>query len=235
MKIYIGYEAREQAAVDVALGTLKRVSGLEAELLRSDRLADAGLLSRISDHRGQHYDLVSNAPKSTSFAVSRFLTPLLCQQGWALFTDCDVVFMRDPREMLDEIEPGKAVYVVKHAYEPVGQWKMDSQVQTVYARKNWSSVSLFNCEHLANRRLSLHDVNTRPGRDLHRFYWLADDEIGALNPEWNWLVGETPKPQNLAIAHFTNGGLFTPGWKGAPHDEIWREAAEQVQMNSEAQ
>ena len=103
MKVYIGYEAREQAAVDVAVKTLREVSGIEAELLVADRLRDAGMLSRISDHRGgQAYDLVSNAPKATAFAVSRFLTPLLCQGGWALFTDCDMVFLRDPREMLAE-------------------------------------------------------------------------------------------------------------------------------------
>lgn len=227
MKVYIGFEAREQAAVDVAVKTLREVSGIEAQLLEAERLRDAGMLSRISDHRGgQHYDLVSNAPKSTSFAVSRFLTPLLCQSGWALFTDCDMVFLRDPREMLAEIEPGKAVYVVQHDYTPKTHWKMDSQVQTRYARKNWSSVMLFDTNHPANRRLSLHDINMRPGRDLHRFYWLADEEIGALRPGWNWLVGEQEKPDPLGIAHFTLGGPFTPGWKPAEHDEIWTKAAQ---------
>lgn len=227
LKVYIGYEAREQAAVDVAVKTLREVSGIEAQLLESERLRDAGMLSRISDHRGgQHYDLVSNAPKSTSFAVSRFLTPLLCQSGYALFTDCDVVFLRDPREMLTEIQPGKAVYVVQHDYTPKAVWKMDSQVQTRYPRKNWSSVMLFDTNHPANRRLSLHDINIRPGRDLHRFYWLADEEIGALQPGWNWLVGEQEKPDPLGIAHFTLGGPFTAGWKSAEHDEIWKKAAQ---------
>ena len=226
MRAYIGYDPREERAVEVASRTLKKVSGITAELLRSERLADAGLLWRISDHRGgQAYDLVSNAPKSTAFAASRFLVPILCQDGWALFTDCDVVFMRDPREMVNEIEIGKAVYVVKHEYTPVSQWKMDSQVQTVYPRKNWSSVMLFDCGHPANRRLSLHDVNTRPGRDLHALYWLNDAEIGELDPAWNWLVGEQPMPDRLGIAHVTNGGPFTQGWKGGPHDDIWlREA-----------
>lgn len=222
MHVYIGYDAREEAAVEVALKTLRNVSGIEADLLHADRLRDAGMLSRISDHRGgQHYDLVSNAPKSTSFAVSRFLTPLLCQRGWALFTDCDMVFVRDPREMLAEIEPGKAVYVVKHEYQPATSWKMDSQIQTTYPRKNWSSVMLFDVEHPANRRLSLHEINARPGRDLHRFYWLADEEIGALDPAWNWLVDEQPRPANLGIAHMTLGGPWIPGWKGGSFDAEW--------------
>ncbi len=221
MRVYIGSDPRELAAVEVAQHTLKQVSGLDAELLDADRLRDAGLLWRISDHRGQHYDLVSNAPKSTSFSTSRFLTPLLCQSRWALFTDSDVVFLRDPREMLDEIEPGKAVYVVKHDYTPTSQWKMDSQVQTVYPHKNESSVALYDTTHSANRRLSLHDVNTRPGRDLHRWFWLNDVEIGALDPCWNWLVDEEPRPERLAIAHLTLGGKWLPGWKGGSFDAEW--------------
>lgn len=227
MKVYIGSDPREQAAVDVAVKTLREVSGIEPELLDAERLRDAGLLWRIADHRGgQAYDLISNAPKSTAFAASRFLVPLLCQSRWALFTDCDVVFLRDPREMLTEIEPGKAVYVVQHDFTPTALWKMVNQQQTTYPRKAWSSVMLFDTQHPANRRLSTHDVNTRPGRDLHRLYWLADSEIGALAPRWNWLVNEQPKPADLALAHFTNGGPYLPGWKPAPNDDIWLKAAQ---------
>jgi hypothetical protein len=86
-------------------------------------------------------------------------------------------------------------------------------------------VMLWNCDHPANQRLSLQDVNERPGRDLHRFYWLNDDEIGSLPREWNWLVNVTEKPKNPCIAHFTLGGPFTPGWLKADHDLIWLQAA----------
>lgn len=228
MKIYLGHDERELEALEVAVRTLRQCSGLEAETLDAARLASHGLLWRVADHRGgQDYDLTSNAPKSTRFAISRFLTPVLCQERWALFADCDVVFYRSPLEMLDEIEPGKAVYVVQHQYdEPTEQWKMVNQRQTSYPRKAWSSVMLFDCEHLANRRLTLWDVNHRPGRDLHAFHWLADSEIGALDPGWNWLVNVQPEPQRLGIAHFTLGGPWIPGWREAPHDELWREAAE---------
>jgi hypothetical protein len=226
MRVYIGWDDREAEAAHVAHATLRERSGMEAEFLHSDRLRDAGMLWRISDHRGgRFYDLVSNAPKSTAFAVSRFLTPLLCQSRWALFVDCDVVFMRDPVEMFHEIEPGSAVYVVKHDYTPSTELKMDNQPQQAYPRKNWSSVMLFDCDHPANRRLSLHDINMRPGRDLHRFYWLNDDEMGSLNPAWNWLVNEQAKPQNVGIAHFTLGGPWLPNRGPQPNDELWLEAA----------
>ena len=50
-------------------------------------------------------------------------------------------------------------------------------------------------------------VNTLPGRDLHRFCWLEDDEIGELPPEWNHLVGIDPdtKAARPALLHYTLG------------------------------
>ncbi len=98
---------------------------------------------------------------------------------------------------------------------------MDGQAQLSYPRKNWSSVMLINCDHHAWERVGLGLVNNLKGIDLHRFVFLDDEEIGELPAEWNWLVNVQPKPENPAIAHFTLGGPFIPGWKGAPHDEIW--------------
>lgn len=227
MKVYIGSDPREQRAVDVAVQTLRKVSGIRAELLRLDRLRSSGLLTRLADTRGgQAFDMISGAPMSTEFAISRFLVPILCQQGWALFTDCDMVFLRDPMEILAEIEPGRAVYVVQHDHRPAEQFKMVNQVQTAYPRKNWSSVMLFDCDHPANRRLTLRDVNCRSGRDLHGFYWLHDSEVGHLRPEWNWLVNVQPRPANTGIAHYTLGGPFNEGWRGAEHDDLWLRACE---------
>ena len=229
MKVFIGYDEREHEAARVAAKTLREVTNGEItpEMLEAPKLAAQGLLYRVSDHRGgQDYDLVSNANKSTRFAISRFLTPLLAQDGWALFVDCDVVFREDPRNMLNEIDHSKAVHVVKHDYTSAAEVKMINQANVNYPRKNWSSVMLFNADHPANRRLSLRDVNERPGRDLHRFYWLHDDEIGSLGPRWNWLVGEQEEPEGGGgIAHFTLGGPWFPEWTPTKHDGIWLEAA----------
>lgn len=223
MKVYIGHDSREQNAYAVAESSLKRLSPRsEATPLRIDRLASSGLLRRPMDRRGGIYDLPSNAPCSTEFAISRFLAPILCQAGWCLFVDCDVVFLEDVDALWLLADPSKAVMVVKHDQPESAGLKMDGQQQLAYARKNWSSVALWNCDHPANRRLSLQDVNERPGRDLHAFYWLNDSEIGELPAKWNWLVGVQDKPENPSIAHFTLG---TPDMvPDSPHAEIWLDA-----------
>lgn len=232
MRVFIGYDPREHEAAMVALHSLREVTRgeLTAEFLEVNALRQRGLLTRIRDERGvQDYDLVSNHTYSTRFNISRFLVPILCQDGPALFVDCDVVFLRDPREMLPpEGSLLPAVSVVQHEHVPTRTVKMMGQWQRSYSRKNWSSVMLFNCGHPANRRLSLWDVNNRHRDELHGFYWLHDSEIGALGRSWNWLVNEQPMPEQLGIAHFTNGGPFNENWRGAPHDDIWLAARDRM-------
>lgn len=225
-RVYIGWDAREHEAYRVAERTLRLHSPYATSIpLKSEILSDVGLLRRPQDRRGLVYDIPSNAPCSTDFAISRFLVPHLAHTGWALFVDCDVLFLADVAELFDQADHTKAVMVVKHKPLLNGGTKMDGQAQAAYPRKNWSSVMLFNCDHPANRRLSLQDVNERPGRDLHAFYWLADSEIGSLTPDWNWLVGVQEKPLFPKLAHFTLGGPWLPGWRGAEHDELWLRAA----------
>lgn len=231
LKVYIGYDSREQKCYDVAAHSLlwhasQPVCVTPIDLLRNEMW---GLLRRPRKTvNGQMFDTLSDAPMSTEFAISRFLTPLLAQKGWALFVDSDVVFLDDVAKLFAFADPRYAVMCVKHG-EQVGEGtKMDGQQQTTYVRKNWSSVMLFNCEHPANYGLGLAMLNQRPGRDLHRFCWLFDDYIGALPAEWNWLVGVQPKPAVPKLAHFTLGGSWFNDWKGAEHDDIWNEAAMQA-------
>lgn len=234
MRVYIGYDPAEDAAYNVAAHTLKKHSGIVAEPLYADRLRACGLYTRTVDHRGQKYDLPSNAPCSTEFATSRFLVPMLCQSGWALFVDCDMVFYQSPLQMLEYADSSKAVMVVKHQHKGDEASKMGGMAQTRYSRKNWSSVILFNCDHPANRRLSLRDVNERPGRDLHQFYWLHDDEIGELPNRFNWLVDVQPRPENLAVAHMTLGGPWFDNWQGGSLDEEWQALAAECHPKGKA-
>lgn len=225
MRVYIGYDAREHAAYQVAAKTAEDY-GCSVFPVYEDRLRTIGVLTRPLDRRGGMWDLNSNAPQSTEFAISRFAVPLLAHSGWALGVDCDVVFMLDPHQLERYQDDSKAVLVVKHSPLNSMALKMDGQVQTVYPRKNWSSVVLWNVDHPANKRLNLSTLNQWPGRDLHAFGWLADDEIGELPPEANWLVGVQPKPERPIIAHFTLGVPVMPGHENDEHAEIWTKASE---------
>lgn len=223
--VYIGYDSREPESYEVARKSLIKHASIPVHItpLSAVRLAESGLLRRPTDTRGQRYDIPSNAPASTEFAISRFLVPILAQVGWAMFCDSDVVFLGDVAELRGLADDRYAIQVVKHVAQNDPSMKMDGQANLLYWRKNWSSVMLFNCNHPANRRLSLYDVQERPGRDLHGFYWLADHEIGELPAEWNWLVGLQPEPAKPRIAHFTLG---TPEiGVECEYSKIWYEAA----------
>jgi lipopolysaccharide biosynthesis glycosyltransferase len=225
LRVYVGYDPRELEAYHVAVASLLRRTRAPVCIvpLERDRLQAQGLLTRTADARGQQYDLASQAPQSTEFAISRFLVPMLAQTGPALFIDCDVLLLGDVQDLFDLWDPRYAVQVVKHRHAPLNATKMDGAQQTRYPRKNWSSVVLWSCDHYANDRLSLWDVNHRAGRDLHRFYWLADDEIGELPPAWNWLVNEQQRPADAKLAHYTNGGPWFADWAPQPHDALWLE------------
>jgi hypothetical protein len=120
-------------------------------------------------------------------------------------------------------DPAKAVMVVKHNHQPIdGSTKMDGQIQTSYPRKNWSSVCAFNCDHPANRALTFDMVNTAQGRDLHRFTWLQDNEIGELPAQWNWLVGHSDPAVDPSLVHFTDGIPTMPGYENCAFADEWR-------------
>lgn len=228
LRVYIGFDQRESLAYEVARHSLLRhASGpLIVTPLRLNKLEEWGLLKRPwTIKNDQMWDIISDAPQSTEFAVSRFIVPLLAQEGPAVFLDSDIVSTWDIYDMIRYAQGRHgAVFVCKHSYTPRELVKMDGRTQTQYARKNWSSVMLFNCDHPSNKKLTLDMINTLPGRDLHRFCWLKDYEIGSLPLEWNWLVGVEPKPEELKISHFTLGGPWLPNWNPHEHDEIWNQA-----------
>ena len=231
INVYVGFDRREQEAYDVAVYSLRRHASRPVHVtpLILERLQACGLSDRpYRIHRNSLWDVLSDAPCSTEFSNTRFLTPLLAQTGWALFIDCDELFLGDVARLFAFADQKYAVMCVKHAPVETGAQKMDGCVQTAYHRKFWSSVMLFNCDHPANRRLTLGMLNRLPGRELHGFCWLEDQEIGELPPTWNWLVGVQPKPEGVQLAHYTLGLPFMPGYERAEHSDLWW--AEQARM-----
>ncbi len=227
--IWIGWDPHEVAAYDVARTSARARCSLPGIPIRGvvlEHLQQVGLYNRPTSfkpgvERDILWDDISQAPMSTEFAISRFFVPHLAPGGWAMFMDCDVLVRANISALLQSLDRKYAVYCVKHDYRPHMGTKMDGQVQTAYPRKNWSSVMIFNCEHEANKALTLDLLNSAPGRELHRFCWLRDKHIGALDPAWNWLVGEQPEPEHPNIVHYTLGTPNLPRYRASPYADEW--------------
>jgi hypothetical protein len=214
LKIYVGYDSREDIAWQVCRLSLLRhaASGIEVHPLKQPALRELGLYTREPDRA------------STEFSLTRFLTPYVAaHEGWTIFVDCDFLFTTDVRKVLEGRDRSKAVYVVKHEYTPANSVKMDGRVQTTYPRKNWSSFMLFNNAHPCVKALTPEVVNRESPGFLHRFAWAGDDDlIGELPLAWNFLEGEYPKPKQTPHAiHYTNGGPWFANKQGVDYAELW--------------
>ena len=71
-------------------------------------------------------------------------------------------------------------------------------------------------------------VNELPGRDLHRFCWLEDDEIGELPLAWNWVAGVDSAADRPGLGwgspkllHYSLGSPFMVGYENGPWAGSW--------------
>lgn len=222
LKVFVGYDPVESVAWHVMVHSVLARSSIPVSIIPVN----------IANLR-EIYTRVRDPNQSNEFSFTRFLVPYLSDyQGYAIFFDCDMLLRNDISEILSVIkaQPGKAVYVVQHNYEPRDGIKFLNTVQYKYPRKNWSSVVLWNCAHPANKIVTADFVNTATPMELHRFQWLADDQIGELDVRWNWLVGEyNQPPSDVKNVHWTVGGPYFDEYKDADFASEW--FAELKKMN----
>jgi len=215
MKVFIGYDPREETAYQVCRESLARQSStlLNIQPIKQSEMREKNLYWREKD-----------ALSSTEFSFTRFLVPYLAgYTGWAIFMDCDFLWRGDIAEIEQYIDPAYAACVVKHNYAPKEATKMDGQVQTQYPRKNWSSFVLWNCGHSETRNLSLRMVNEQSGLYLHRFNFLSDEFIGELPIKFNYLEGwytKEDEPNPLGV-HFTRGGPWFKDYVDVEYGDEW--------------
>lgn len=215
LKVYVGYDSREDIAWQVCRNSLLRHASRDVSVyaLRQPALRELGLYTRPFD-----------GTSTTEFSLTRFLTPYVAaHEGWSLFVDCDFVFTADIFSLIDTLDDSKAVHVVQHDYRPAQSIKMDGRNQTAYPRKNWSSFMVFNGANPCVKALTPQVVNTSGAAYLHRFSWIPDDGlIGNLDLSWNFLVGEYPKPARLPNAiHYTNGGPWFDNCTNVDFSDLW--------------
>ena len=217
LKIFIGWDSREDIAYQVAKQSIVDHASVPVEIipLKLKTLTNDEMYWRDEDKLA-----------STQFTFSRFLVPELTNfTGWALFIDCDFLFQDDVANLFAKADNKFAVMCAQHDYTPQNGIKMDGQTQTVYPRKNWSSMMLFNCSHPSNKKLTKELVNneTTTGQFLHRLSWLNDEEIGKLSHEWNWLVGWYKEPEDGTpkALHYTEGGPWFENYRSCDYATPW--------------
>lgn len=222
LNVYIGYDAKESVAYHVLCHSLlRRATG------------PISITPLVRDHL-PYFTRKRGPLESTDFSFTRFLVPYLSgYEGFSLFMDCDMLAqvpiqdiwhdtVHDARISVmgrKQIPVNTAVWVCKHDYVPKDQVKMSGAVQTAYARKNWSSVMLF--DNAECRVLTPDYVNEATGLHLHRFEWLADDQIESLPLEWNWLVGEYGPCVKPQLLHYTLGGPWLHNYQKGPYVQEW--------------
>lgn len=210
LRVFIGFDPNETVAMGVLAHSIWRHASVPVFIVPLN-LKQLPLTRPRDPHQ------------STEFAFSRFLVPWLCDyKGVAAFMDCDMLCRADIAELFASVDPARAVSVVQHDYTPAAGPKFLDQPQTRYERKNWSSVMVFNNDRC--RALSPEYVNAAPGLQLHQFRWLDDADIGRLEPEWNYLVGESGDAAcEPKLVHYTRGGPWFAKFKYCPWAEEWFE------------
>lgn len=227
LKIYVGYDTREDIAWQVCRHSLRRHSKIDLEIypLKQATVRELGLYTRPSDKGA-----------ATEFSLTRFLVPYIAaSDDWSIFVDCDFLFTADLGAMIDQLDRNKAVYVVQHEYVPRTANRMDGQVQTTYPRKNWSSFMVFNGAHPTVKALVPDVVNTQSPAFLHRLSWTDDEAIGSLPLGWNFLEGEYDKPASPPEAiHYTNGGPWFENCQDVDFGDLWIRERDLYQQSATA-
>ena len=221
--VYIGYDTREDLAYQVSkFSLINKSENINVLPLKLTELREKEFYWRDEDKLG-----------STEFTFSRFLIPELNNfNGWALFCDCDLLFLEDVNKLFQLADDKYAIMCVQHDYTPSEGTKMDGKQQTIYPRKNWSSVVLWNCSHPSNKQVNKHLVNhpDTTGKYLHRFSWLKDEEIGSIPHNWNWLVGwyKEPSDGKPSAIHYTEGGPWFENYRFCEYHQDWKDSLSQM-------
>jgi hypothetical protein len=217
--VHVGFDPREAIAYDICRRSI---------LARARRPVDVRPLVQKQLRERRLYWRTGDPLASTEFTYTRFLVPALAgYKGWALYCDCDFLWLADIGDLIALADDRFAAMCVPHDHRPTEAMKMDGRVQTLYPRKNWSSLILYNCGHPSNAALTPETVNRETGSFLHRFSWLRDEEIGALPETWNWLEGwcEKPASGHPNVIHYTRGGPWFEQWRNVDYADLWlREA-----------
>jgi hypothetical protein len=181
-RIYVGWDCRDQRALDVCLFSIQRHASDLVEIVPLKPKAVAALCGPERD------------PEGVKQRRARFLVPALNGfAGWAAFVSSDMLFQADIYELWSLRDDRYAVMSV--AAENRGKAQSAPR----------SSLLLWNCGHPANRALTPQMVAATDLDRLVRYGWLDHDLIGHFPAAWCWRDGVsdpdlTPKAIEFAPA-----------------------------------
>jgi lipopolysaccharide biosynthesis glycosyltransferase len=222
INVFVGYDPREAIAYHVCVNSIIRHSSVPVSI---HPLA----LNNLREYSEKHTD------GSNHFIYSRFLVPNLMEyKGWAIFMDGDMILRDDISSLWELRDDAKAALVVQHEYKTRLPIKYLGAKNEDYPRKNWSSVILWNCEHVRNQILTPNFVENATGSQLHRFNWLSDDLIGSLPIEWNWLPDEFGANKNAKLIHHTLGTPCFHDFSTSPMADEWHRERILTEYSSQA-
>jgi hypothetical protein len=202
--IAIGYDPREAIAYHVCCQSILEHASVPVSFIP---LA----LNTLKGYEETHGD------GSNAFIYSRFLVPwMMGWKGCAIYMDGDMIVRGDIKELWDMRRHDVGVQVVKHEYRTKFAQKYLGAVNEDYPMKNWSSVMLWSCSFLENRKLTPEFVAQQDGAFLHRFEWLSPARVGTLPARMNHLCMEYPPNDDALIYHYTVG---TPCFGGEYADQ----------------
>lgn len=211
IKLFCGYEPREALGFHVFTHSVLRHASKPVSLTPLNS-------------RGMPYG-------TNEFTYSRFLVPWLCGfQGHAIFADASDMLMLDDIAELDNLFDSRyAVQVVQRRdYETQNPVKyrgtsMECKNRN-YPRKNWASLMIFNCKHIAWNGLNPVTIQRLANVGLLQLDFLVDTEIGRLPASWNVIVDEGDPVKGAQILHWTAGIPAFPEYARAPGAEHWFDA-----------
>ena len=202
-RIFIGYDPREAVAYHTCVQSI---------------------IDNASDKNNLEFHPVCGERRdgSNDFIYARFMVPYLCGfKGSALFLDGDMIVRADVSELFGILRLDRGVQVVKHDYKTKFPVKYLGNKNEDYPRKNWSSVTLWNCGYMPHRKLTPDTIKNATGSYLHRFGWLEDWQIGELPEAWNRLVLEDEIQTTDKLLHYTIGTPCFKEYSNCPGAEEW--------------
>jgi hypothetical protein len=222
IRLFVGWDEREEVGSHVFLSSLMHNSSLPVSITHLKK-------SQVANLYGTTIKEGSNA-----FTWSRFLVPALCDfSGFALFVDgADMMATGDIADIWRMQTGLSAVQVVPHNYQSKHPRKyvgtgMEA-VNTAYERKNWASVMLMFCGHMAWRKITPQWLEKADPLEVLQLRFLEDRQIGFLPENCNVLVDEDQDCEQPIIAHWTAGVPGFPAYADAPMAEQWHAQLKRV-------